>query len=689
MTTKSTPSFAPVYSVFNGYLIDEASVNFCSDPGSCTQGFNGIVADNCFVYTTDGVTIQKRDNNTGALLASASIPGGVSAGGLAWWVPDGNAGIAVDSCGNIYAGSRNAVYKFSNSLALITSAPTSGAVFAVDVNINGEVLACGEGFVASIATLNPCQPITCTSKLPLLVSPATICAGSTVILTASGASSYSWSTGQTTSSVVVSPSATTSYTVTGTGFCGSGTAIGTVTVVNNLIATAGPNSTICAGQNVTLTATGGSPYSWNTGATTSSIIVSPASTTNYSVTVGSSSCSGTATATVTVVSNITATAGPSATICSGQAVTFNASGGNNYSWSSGQTTSSITVAATATTTYSVIVSSGNCSDTVSAAVTVNPSPSVFVTGNTTLCAGDIATLTASGSTNYSWNNGNTASIINVSPGTTTTYTVTTSNASCTSTTSVTVVVAPPPVANAIGALICLGQTTTLTASGGGNYSWSNGSTGNLILVSPTSTSTYSVIVSIGSCWDTASATVTVNPSPTVTAWSNVTIQQGQSTTLAASGGGVYLWSNGSTDNPITVSPLVTTFYCVTVTQNNCSDTACVTVYVEPIDCSYADDQLFVPDAFSPNGDTKNDRLGIYFPNISCIKELVFIIYDRWGEKVFFATGGPASGGEAMNSLWDGTYKGKLMNTAVFVYYMKVTFITGNETVRKGNVSLIR
>ena len=60
---------------------------------------------------------------------------------------------------------------------------------------------------------------------------------------------------------------------------------------------------------------------------------------------------------------------------------------------------------------------------------------------------------------------------------------------------------------------------------------------------------------------------------------------------------------------------------------------------------------------------------------------MLIIYDRWGEKVFEA--------DNISVLWDGTYNGNLMNTAVFVYYMKVTFVTGNNTVRKGNVSLIR
>ncbi|TAL56741.1 MAG: T9SS type B sorting domain-containing protein [Bacteroidetes bacterium] len=581
-------------------------------------------------------------------------------------------------------------------------------------------------------------------------SNTTICAGNSATLIASGGNSYLWSNGQTTSSIVVTPTATTTYTVSGTGSCGTGTDSVTVTVGSNVTAAAGPNSTICAGQNVTLTASGGTPYSWNTGAATSGIVISPTATSNYSVIVGSGGCADTASASVTVnpspsvsvsgntmlcagdIATLTASGGtgylwsngssaatinvsPSATtaytvttsngfcsgmasvtvvvspppvvsvsgatICSGQTETLTASGGGSYSWSNGQTINPISVSPTSTSTYSVIVSIGSCSDTASATVTVNPSPSVSVSGNTTLCTGDIATLTASGSNNYSWSNGSSATTITISPIATTTYTVTTSNGSCASAASITVVVSPPPVASANGTTICAGQTAILTASGGGTYSWSNGATTSSITVTPTAAATYSVIVSIGSCADTTSVIVTVNPSPVATAWSNVTVQHGQSTTLAASGGGTYQWSNGSTDNPITVSPPVTTIYCVTITQNNCSDTACITVSVEPIDCSFSDDQLFVPDAFSPNNDTKNDVLGVYYPNPSCIREFVLIIYDRWGEKVFEA--------DQITALWDGTYKGKLMNAAVFVYYMKVTFITGNETVRKGNISLIR
>lgn len=89
-------------------------------------------------------------------------------------------------------------------------------------------------------------------------------------------------------------------------------------------------------------------------------------------------------------------------------------------------------------------------------------------------------------------------------------------------------------------------------------------------------------------------------------------------------------------------------------------------------------EMFVPNAFSPNNDGENDMECVYG---KCVKSLYFAIYDRWGEKVFETTD--------MMQCWDGTFKGKEMNTAVFVYYMRAKLTTGDEINKKGNISLIR
>jgi gliding motility-associated-like protein len=104
------------------------------------------------------------------------------------------------------------------------------------------------------------------------------------------------------------------------------------------------------------------------------------------------------------------------------------------------------------------------------------------------------------------------------------------------------------------------------------------------------------------------------------------------------------------------------------------------VTIEPIDCSGAG-ELYLPNAFSPNGDGENDVLQLYYGNMQCITTFELQIYDRWGEKVFQTTDPDFS--------WDGYYKGTVEGTAVFVYYMKAKLIIGGDLNKKGNVSLIR
>ena len=153
---------------------------------------------------------------------------------------------------------------------------------------------------------------------------------------------------------------------------------------------------------------------------------------------------------------------------------------------------------------------------------------------------------------------------------------------------------------------------------------------------------------------------------------------GDNTPLNATGGSTQLWSPAlglsctACFNPI-AAPSQTTTYCVLVSDtNNCTDTACVTISV--INCG----DLFVPTAFSPNNDNINDVLLI---QANCVQQLDFKIYDRWGNKVFQSAN--------VNDGWDGTYKGKAMDAAVFVYYVSATLFSGEPLNRKGNISLIR
>lgn len=133
-------------------------------------------------------------------------------------------------------------------------------------------------------------------------------------------------------------------------------------------------------------------------------------------------------------------------------------------------------------------------------VCVNPTL-VISSSNASICKGQTATLTATGATSYSWSNGSSSSNTSVSPTVSTTYTVTGFNGMCSSSVTLVQNVIPQPTLSIAQTktLICKGQSATLTASGASTYSWSNGSNGSYIVVSPTVTSTYTLTGSKSNC----------------------------------------------------------------------------------------------------------------------------------------------------------------------------------------------
>lgn len=237
---------------------------------------------------------------------------------------------------------------------------------------------------------------------------------------------------------------------------------------------------------------------------------------------------------------------------------------------------------------------------------------------------------------------------------------------------------PLPTASIIGNnIICLGETETLTFEGVGSYLWSTGDTTKSIQISPNKDVTLSVVAS-NDCWaDTAKILITVNPIPSTTISDNMTIPYGGTANLTATGGVTYAWSPVTKlscincPNP-TANPDQTTTYTVTITDiNGCSSSKEVIITT---DCG----DIFVPNFFSPNDDSQNDLECIYG---YCIESITFAIFDRWGEKVFETNN--------KQQCWDGKYKGKMLDDAVFAYYLKAILITGAEISKKGNISLIR
>ncbi|MGP8213948.1 MAG: beta strand repeat-containing protein, partial [Bacteroidia bacterium] len=457
----------------------------------------------------------------------------------------------------------------------ITVSPVSNTTYTV----NGTSAA---GCPASAQTV--AVTVNTTPTVSVSAASPTICSGNSTILNASGAATYSWSTGQTGSSITVSPASTETYTVTGTT-TGCAGAAKTVTVNVNptpTVSLSATATTICTGNPTTLNASGASTYSWSTGAVGSSITVSPAGTSSYTVTgTSAAGCPGTPqTITITVGATPTVTVSSSSpTICSGNSATLTASGATTYAWSNGATGSSITVSPASTTTYTVNGANGTCNASPeNITVTVNTTPTLTVSAPPTICSGNSTTLTASGTTSYSWSSGQVTSSISVSPVTTTTYTINGTSSGCPAaprTITVTVNTTPTLSVSASSPTICSGASSTLNASGAANYTWNTGATTSSITVSPAVTTTYTVNGNSSGCAAVSpeTVTVTVNTTPSVTASAtSPTICSGNPTTLNANGAVSYTWSTGQTGSSISVSPVVTTTYTVTGTTVGCGST---------------------------------------------------------------------------------------------------------------------
>jgi gliding motility-associated-like protein len=369
-----------------------------------------------------------------------------------------------------------------------------------------------------------------------------------------------------------------------------------------------------------------------------------------------------------------------------------------YAWMPGsQTTSTVTGLCAGNYTCTVTDANG-CSQVISCTITQPPVFASAASASTpAFCPGGCTNLNGSASGGilpytYSWVPGNmTTSTVNVCPTATTTYTLFASDSGgcCISNVQVTVTVTQISIAASSTPSACASGTGTATATPSNGtspytYSWNNGQTS--ATATGLSPGTYTVTVTdANGCTQTQTVSVVVSGGPTAAASaSNTTISPGDNTQLTASGGSTYSWypsaglSCTSCASPV-ATPAQTTTYCVLVTDaNGCSDSACITISVEA-PCLLESLNTLLPNAFSPNNDANNDQYCV--PANVCIVSFTLKVYDRWGAKVFETSD--------MSTCWDGTYKGRPLNTDVFVYYFDALLSSGEEWHQKGNISLVK
>jgi hypothetical protein len=358
-----------------------------------------------------------------------------------------------------------------------------------------------------------------------------ICSGLSTTLSASGTTGgtlgwYDASTGGTYiggGSSFTTPvlTASTTYYVQDSNACGTGSRTAVPVTVKALPAVAITGvTTFCMGDSTVLTASGADTYMWNGGNSTDTIHVMASSTTDYYVsgTDATSGCTKNDTVTVTVNSLPALSISGANAVCAGSSTLLTAAGADSYTWNGGPSTDTMTVTPSMDTDYSVagMNTTTGCVSMDTVTITVNPLPTVMISGTTTVCNGTSTTLTAGDADTYVWSGGPSSSTYAVTPSATATYTVTgtlTATGCENSTTqTVTVNALPPVTAGASDSVICQGETIVLMAGGADSYSWVSGPATAAYTVSPATTQTYTVTGTgmATSCSDTATITITVN-----------------------------------------------------------------------------------------------------------------------------------------------------------------------------------
>jgi gliding motility-associated-like protein len=558
--------------------------------------------------------------------------------------------------------------------------------------------------------------------------PFAICRGSAATLTVSGAQTYVWYPGAFAgSSVNYFPTATTVYTVFGSTFgC---TSVGTASVFVNalpvpVISSSSNSFTICEGSPLNLSTSGNGTFQWfgpnsysTTGISLGIPSVSLSSSGHYTLFVtDNNGCSASTSTMITVLENPLVTA-PGTSVCAGESATLTASGGVSYGWYgptgfAASTSSFVVPTVTTSLVYSVFVTGvNNCSVSVQVPIVAlpYPLPSPTIVANPKVCQNTSLNLKGSGGSTYLWAGpGNltstnpTLGFIAESLNMSGIYTLTVRNTSnCVASTTVMVTVRPAPKAslsvdqNNLCVPFC--SKFSLNASPeniapiiGFYFAGNSSNISNTFLSSCFQTPQNKVVtvnyLDTNSCISSASLLIGANPRPVAdfifdpprprsTLDRVFFINRSVST---AQSQWTWIFENDKNinqeSNPSHIFERNDLFPVVLIVKNSwgCSDTVIKVVTVTD------DISLYVPNAFTPNNDGKND---VFQPSGLGFSKFSLNIFDAWGLNVFSSND--------INQAWDGTNKGAPCAFESYIWVIELVGSKGQELRYEGQVSLLR
>ncbi|MFN5030779.1 MAG: gliding motility-associated C-terminal domain-containing protein [Flavobacteriia bacterium] len=701
-TTTITVNPLPIINVADDAICQGQNVTL-SGNGADTYTWTGGITDGVAfaptstnTYTVTGTITATGCTNTDLATVTVNILPGVNAG------QDQN---ICDGTSVTLSGSGATTYSWDNSVSNgVSFTPAVGSV-TYTVTGTGTGGCTGQDDVTIVV-----------SALPVITADdVSVCPGGTVAVNASGGNTYSWSpttslSSGTGASVTFTAGASTAYTVTGTSAqgCSSSDAV-SVTVLPAATIDAGNDVTICQGPTVTLSGSGGTSYSWSDGITNGTAFTPASGTTTYTVTgTNASGCTGTDQVDVTINSNPIVNAGIDQAICPGESLTLSGSGATTYSWNN-SVSNGVGFSPASTATYTVTgTNASGCTGTDQVIVTIDPIPSVSAGADFTICAGSPATLTGSGASSYSWNNG-VLNGVTFFPNATTTYTVTgTSAAGCTNTDQVTINIEALPVVSfspdvTIG---CSPLTVNFTnnSTGSNNCTWTM-SDGTVLTGCSTVSNTFEAagcyditltVSSLNNCISSLTSNdlicVEANPIAAFAPSINIVTEYNGliDFTNLSIGATDYIWTFGDNSGPSSEENPSHDFagqnqntWLVTLvasTPLGCADTAYSTIV-------YQEELIFyVPNTFTPDNDDYNQTFQPVFTAGYDPYDYVLYIFNRWGEVIF----------ESRDSKkgWDGSYgnNGEVELVQDGTYTWKLEFKVTKNDERKmvvGHVNIIR
>jgi len=528
-----------------------------------------------------------------------------------------------------------------------------------------------------------------------------ICSGDTAYLSASGGNQFSWSNGDSSSNIAVSPQNSELYTVEGFNQFGCSSQDSSQVIVSDLHgAYAKGDTTICKDDSTSLQALGGLQYQWlpsislsDTGSSKPTAF--PDSNQTYYVTIkNKQGCTAYDTVDINVNDPPSITLDKNRSICQGDSLQLspNLSDADSIQWSptngiSDPYVANPIISPQDSTTYYLSGYNACGQDLDSFTIHVNPLPTISINGTDTVCNGQDVLLTANSNGKIKWSTGQKDDSITISSIQQDTFITAqaVTDSGCYANEQFQVNSQKPPKLGFSGdTTICEGVSITVNSTSDAFNDWSTGDQGQSITFTPFSDTSIYLINNSTICQNFGDTVqVLVDSVPTVDGKPDTIVEKSSSVKLRVSQGTPSYWQTLS-GNEVSCNrcgqPIVDveeeTAIEVTKNNNECLAKDTITIQIKERNC---DNIVGVPTAFTPNDDGDNDYFRI-LGNSKDVEVKELFVYNRWGNKVYdYHVDGPK---------WDGNHNQRKQENEVYAYHF--VYKCDDKVIKEtGNVTLIK